>query len=195
MFPIYAKLDGRRCLVVGAGAVGEEKIGGLLRAGADVTVVAPEATRRVRAWAREGKLRWKTRRFQAKDLAGTFLVVAATSSPRLHAQIYRDATRLGVLCNVVDDPPHCDFYYGAVVRRGALVIAISTSGRSPALAQRLKARLEREFGPEYAAWLEELGKEREKLFAKDMDPQRRRRLLHQLASEEAFKKFLRRRNG
>ncbi len=163
LFPAFLKLEGRRCLVVGAGAVGEEKIEGLLRAGADVVVVAPRATGRVRAWARDGKLRWKARKFRPGELAGVFLAVAATSSAKLHEKIYQDARRRGVLCNAVDDPPNCDFYYGAVVRRGGLQIAVSTGGHSPALAQRLRKRLEREFRAEYGVWLEELGKAREEL--------------------------------
>ncbi|MGC1830158.1 MAG: bifunctional precorrin-2 dehydrogenase/sirohydrochlorin ferrochelatase [Candidatus Acidiferrales bacterium] len=193
LFPAFLKLAGRRCLVIGAGAVGEEKIGGLLRAGADVLAVAPRATRRVRAWAREGKLRWKARKFRPGDLRGVFLAVAATSSASLREKIYRETRRRAVLCNAVDDPPNCDFYYGAVVQRGCLQIAISTGGHSPALAQRLRKRLEREFRAEYGLWLEELGEEREKLFAKPMDPARRRRLLHALASQQSFEAFLRRR--
>jgi len=193
LFPAFLKLAGRRCLVVGAGAVGAEKIGGLLRAGADVLVVAPRATRRVRAWAREGKLRWKARKFRPGDLQGVFLVVAATSSASLHGKIYREARLRAVLCNAVDDPPNCDFYYGAVVRRGGLQIAVSTGGHSPALAQRIRRQLERKFRVEYGLWLEELGEEREKLFAKAMDPARRRRRLHSLASQRSFEAFLRRR--
>jgi precorrin-2 dehydrogenase / sirohydrochlorin ferrochelatase len=193
LFPAFVKLAGRRCLVVGAGAVGEEKIRGLLRAGADVVVAAPRATPQVRAWAREGKVRWKRRKFRPGDLAGVFLVVAATSSPRLHQRLYRDARRRAVLCNAADDPTNCDFYYGAVVQRGSLQIAISTGGHSPALAQRLKRLLEQEFCAEYGLWVEELGEEREKLFAKSMDPTRRWRLLHRLASQRSFEEFLRRR--
>lgn len=93
---------------------------------------------------------------------------------------------------MVDDPEHCDFYYGAVVRRGALQIAISTGGHSPALAQRLKKLLQREFGAEYESWLEEIGEVRKKLFAGKISPARRRLLLHRLASENSFAKFLRR---
>lgn len=193
LFPAFLKLAGRRCLVIGAGAVGEEKIGGLLHAGADVVVIAPRATRRVRAWARGGKLHWKARKFRPGDLQGVFLAVAATSSASLHEKIYREARRRRVLCNAVDDPPNCDFYYGAVVRRGGLQIAISTSGHSPALAQRIRKQLERKFRAEYGLWLEKLGEEREKLFAKPMDPARRRRRLHSLASQRSFEAFLRRR--
>ncbi|MGD1210609.1 MAG: bifunctional precorrin-2 dehydrogenase/sirohydrochlorin ferrochelatase [Candidatus Acidiferrales bacterium] len=205
LFPAFLKLEGRRCLVVGAGPVAEEKIEGLLRAGADVRVVAPNATARIGAWARAKKIRWERREFRASgppsdrapyratDLANVFLVIAATSSPALHARIYRQAKRRGVLCNVVDDPEHCDFYYGSVVRRGALQIAISTAGHSPALAQRLRKRIEQEFGEEYEMWLEELGKARKKLFGRAISPQRRRALLHRLASQASFEDFLRRR--
>jgi len=193
LFPAFLKLAGRRCLVLGAGRVAQEKIEGLLHAGADVRVVAPQATGRIQSWARDGRIRWDARKFRSSDLRGAFLVVAATSAPALHAEIYRKARRRGVLCNVVDDPEHCDFYYGSVVRRGSLQIAISTGGHSPALAQRLRKRLEREFGAEYAEWLEEIGAARKALFAKSISPNRRKALLHRLASEFSFDEFLRRR--
>lgn len=193
LFPAFVKLAGRRCLVVGAGPIAQEKIEGLLRAEADVRVVAPQATPQIRSWARTGKICWDARKFRAADLRGIFLVVATTSSPALHAAIYKQAGRRGVLCNVVDDPEHCDFYYGSVVRRGLLQIAISTGGHSPALAQRLRKQLEREFGAEYEEWLEELGAARKKLLEKAMSPTRRKAVLHQLASEFSFDDFLRRR--
>lgn len=194
LFPAFLKLAGRRCLVVGGGPVAEEKIAGLLLAGADVHAVAPRATPKIRAWARAQQIDWDARAFRVADLAGAFLVVAATSSPALHAEIHAQARRRGILCNVVDDPEHCDFYYGAIVRRGALQIAISTDGHSPALAQRLKKKIAREIAPEYATWLAEIGEVRRKMFAEGtLPPARRKRLLHQLASEAAFKKFQRRR--
>lgn len=195
LFPVFLKLAGRRCLVVGAGRVAEEKIEGLLRAEADVCVVAPSATRRIRTWARAGEIRWKARTFRSSDLVGTFLIVAATSSPGLHAQIHKQATRRGVLCNVVDDPEHCDFYYGAIVRRGWLQIAISTGGLSPALAQRIRKQLERKFGPEYEDWLKEIGAIRQQLLAKPGSPAWRRALLHGLASEASLDEFRRRSKG
>jgi precorrin-2 dehydrogenase/sirohydrochlorin ferrochelatase len=193
LFPAFLKLAGRRCLVVGAGPVGEEKIGGLLVAGADVFVVAPEATERVRSWSQAAQIRWEARKFRASDLRTAFLVVAATSSPELHEKIFRLARRHGVLCNVVDDPGRCDFYYGSVVKRGSLQIAISTGGLSPALAQRLRKQFEQQFGAEYELWIEELGKTRERLFARKIEPGRRKQLLHRLASELSFEEFLRRR--
>ncbi|HEY6905541.1 MAG TPA: bifunctional precorrin-2 dehydrogenase/sirohydrochlorin ferrochelatase [Candidatus Acidoferrales bacterium] len=193
LFPAFLKLAGRRCLVIGAGRVAEDKIESLLRADADIRVVAPAGTDRVRAWARGGKIRWDARKFRSSDLKGIFLAVAATSSSSLHARIFRDARRRGVLCNVVDDPAHCDFYYGAVVRRGALQIAISTGGHSPALAQRLRKQFEKEFSAEYKRWVEELGTARRKLFKKKLiSGGRRRALLHRLASQNSFEEFLRR---
>lgn len=192
LFPIFLKIARRRCLIVGAGKIAEEKIEGLLPTGAEICVVAPAATPRIRALARDNKIRWDIRPFKAADLNGAFLVVAATSSPALHEKVYREARRRGILCNVVDDPPHCDFYYGSVVRRGALQIAISTEGQSPALAQRIRKILERQFGPEYEDWIEVLGEARKKLFARKMKPEERKQLLHILASGEMFEEFLRR---
>ena len=193
LFPLFLKLKGRPCLVVGAGTIAESKIASLLEADAQVRVVAPEATPRVGLWAEENKIDWEQRRFQASDLDNVFLVVAATSSTALHEEIFREATERGVLCNVVDVPGLCDFYYPAVVQRGALQIAISTAGLSPALAQRLRKELEHQFGTEYEAWLEQLGKERDKLFSEMSDPEERKRLLHDLASAEAFHAFVRKR--
>lgn len=189
LFPMFLKLSARPCLVVGAGSVAESKIASLLEADALVRVVAPDATPQIRSWAQSGKIEWRQRPFQPDDLEKTFLVVAATSSAQLHEQIFEEATRRGVLCNIVDVSTLCDFYYPAVVQRGALQIAISTSGQSPALAQRLRMVLEDQFGPEYEAWLEHLGEARDKLQLEPLDPDERKRLLHNLASDEAFQNF------
>jgi precorrin-2 dehydrogenase / sirohydrochlorin ferrochelatase len=188
LFPMFMKLEGRSCLVVGAGAVGEPKISSLVTAGASVRVVALQATAAVAEWAQAGAITWEGRAFNSADLDGTFLVIAATNSSDVNAAIFHQARQRNILCNVVDDPEHCDFYYPAVVRRGDLQLAISTNGQSPALAQRIRRELEMQFGPEYGAWLEELGRTRQQLFASKIDPEQRRRLLHELASREAFKK-------
>ncbi len=195
LFPAFLKLGGRRCLVVGAGGVAEDKVASLLLTEADVCVVAPKATARIRAWARAKKISLETRPFRFSDLNGAFLVIAATSSSALHAKIFAEARHRQVLCNVVDDPDHCDFYYGAVVRRGVLQIAISTEGRSPALAQRLKKEIARKFGPEYEEWLTKIGRRRKQLFAeKKLSPASRKDLLHQIASESSFREFRRRKS-
>jgi precorrin-2 dehydrogenase / sirohydrochlorin ferrochelatase len=186
LFPMFLKLEGRSCLVVGAGTVGEPKINSLLASAACVRVLAPRATAAVADWARAGAITWEARHFKTSDLDGVFLVIAATSSREVNGTIFREARRRSILCNVVDEPEHCDFYYPAVVRRGQLQLAISTNGYSPALAQRIRRELEIQFGPEYEPWLEELGKIRQQLFATEIDPDHRRRLLHKLASRDAF---------
>jgi precorrin-2 dehydrogenase/sirohydrochlorin ferrochelatase len=190
LFPMFMKLEGKQCLVVGAGKVGEPKIGGLIDTGARIHVVALQATEAVHGWANAGKIALEMRPFAETDLDGTFLAVIATASNTLNGSIYREAQRRGVLCNVVDVPEYCDFYYPAVVRRGDLQIAISTNGRSPSLSQRLRQQLERQFSPAYAQWVAELGETRKLVLASDLDPQRKRELLHSLASREAFEAAL-----
>ncbi len=194
LFPMFLRLSDRPCLVVGAGAVAESKIASLLEAGGRVRVVAPEATPQVRSWVESNAIEWRQRPFRPEDLDGMLLVVAATSSTELHERIFDEATRRGVLCNIVDVPALCDFYYPSVVQRGSLQIAISTAGLSPALAQRLRKQLEDEFGPEYEEWLMQLGDARDKRHSAKMDPEERKRLLHQDASEEAFEAFRRNRS-
>ena len=183
LFPIFVKLEGRPVLVVGAGAVGESKIAGLLSAGAIVTVVAPEATAAIRRLAEDKKIAWDRREFDPDDLNGMMLVVAAV--PKNVANLlYPQARTRGVLVNSVDDPDNCDFYYPAVVTRGDLQIAISTAGHSPALAQRIRIELEEQFGPEYARWVQELGSVRRDMFATEMDPHLRKQKLHEMAREK-----------
>jgi len=181
LFPIFMKLAGRRVLVVGAGPVAESKIGGLLAAGAAVTVVAPSATDAVREWASANTLEWHSREFRPDDLDGAALAIAAVPASAAKA-VFEESRRRGVLCNSVDDPGNCDFYYPAVVDRGDLQIAISTAGHSPALAQRLRKELEQRFGPEYAAWIRQLGEARREMFASEMDPGARRERLHEIAA-------------
>jgi precorrin-2 dehydrogenase/sirohydrochlorin ferrochelatase len=186
LFPMFMKLEGRRCLVVGAGTIGEPKISSLIASGASTRVIALKATAVVAEWAREGSITWEARAFNFADLNGVFMVIAATNSRELNAAIFNEARQRNILCNVVDDPEYCDFYYPAVVRRGDLQLTISTNGKSPALAQRIRRELEIQFGPEYGEWLEQLGKIRQELFASKMNPEDRRQLLHELASSAAF---------
>src|SRR5690348_10748748 len=185
LFPIFLKLAGRRCLIVGGGAVAEAKMQGLLRAGAEVRVVAPEAAPGICNAACAGEVAWEKRPFLPSDLSGVFLVITATNSRDLHEEIYRRCQHGGILCNAVDEPEHCDFYYPAVVRRGALQVAISTGGRSPFLAQRLRHELEEQFGPEYADWVEEIGRQRREIFQANIPRENRRAILRELSSERA----------
>lgn len=190
LFPMFLKLEGKQVLVVGAGKVGEPKIGGLLDTGARVRVIALDASPAVREWAREGRIELELRPFAAQDLEGAFLSVVATSSRALNERIYQEARRRGVLCNVVDVPDLCDFFYPAVVRRGDLQIAVSTAGQSPSLAQKIRQQLEKQYGPGYAEWVAELGATRKLILATDLDKERKLELLHSLASRQAVEAAL-----
>ena len=191
MFPMFLKLAGRLCLVVGAGRIAEPKIESLVRCGARVRVVAPSATPNIRQAAQAGEIEWLARTFEPTDLDGAFLVVAATSSPGLHELIFRLAQQGAVLCNAVDQPNLCDFYYPAVVRRGPLQIAISTSGNSPSLARRIREELEQRFGESYGPWVKEIGKARRALIATGAVPKKRSARLKELSSERSFRRFRR----
>lgn len=190
LFPMFLKLEGRQVLVVGAGRIGEPKIGGLLETGARIRVVSLDASPTVRGWARAGKLELELRAFTAADLDGAFLAVVATNSRTLNERVHHEAQKRGVLCNVVDVPDLCDFFYPAVVRRGDLQIAVSTAGQSPSLAQKIRQQLEKQFGPGYAAWVAELGETRRLILASELDKERKLDLLHSLASREALEAAL-----
>ena len=189
-FPMLVNLQGKKCLVVGAGKVAAVKIAGLLQHGAQVEVVSPRAAQSVRDLAKAGALVWRRRSFSPRDVDGAFLAVAATNSSRINGAVFRACAAQGILCNSVDDPERCDFFYPAVVRRGPLQIAISTGGRSPALAARLRRELEGQFGPEWSAWVEHLGKLRRNLIKAKMPAALRGRRLKQLAAPAAFHAFV-----
>jgi precorrin-2 dehydrogenase / sirohydrochlorin ferrochelatase len=144
------KLSGRRCLVVGGGEIGLEKVEGLLACDGDVTLVAPEAIEPLRELAEEGSIRWERREYRRQDLEGTFMAIASTDDTDVNISIYEDAERRAMLVNVVDVPPLCNFILPAIVRTGPLAIAISTAGASPALAKRIKAEIADEYGEPYA---------------------------------------------
>jgi siroheme synthase-like protein len=145
------RLKGRRCLVVGGGDVGLEKVEGLLACDADVTLIAPVAHPELEALAAEGSIHWEKRAYAgAADLGGAFLVIAATDDSEVNIGVYDDAERRAMLVNVVDVPPLCSFILPAIVRSGPLAIAISTAGASPALAKRMKREVSELFGEEYA---------------------------------------------
>ncbi len=185
MFPVFFKLEGRRCLVIGAGTIAAPKIASLLRAGGRVTVVAPEARPEIDAQARAGELIWHAREFASADLEGIFLVIAATNQASVNHAVAESARARSVLCNSVDDPPDCDFFYPSVVRRGDLQIAISTAGKSPALAQRLREEVDAMLPEDTGAWLDGLGETRLKLLQAFPGADERRQALHLLARRES----------
>ncbi|HEY2142150.1 MAG TPA: bifunctional precorrin-2 dehydrogenase/sirohydrochlorin ferrochelatase [Solirubrobacteraceae bacterium] len=145
------KLTGRRCLVVGGGEIGLEKVDGLLACDGDVTLIAPDAVEELREYAREGSIHWEERSYSGpEDLEGVFMVIAATNDTDVNIAVYDDAERRAMLVNVVDVPPLCNFILPAIVRTGPLAIAISTAGASPALAKRMKREIEGQYGTPYA---------------------------------------------
>jgi siroheme synthase-like protein len=190
LLPIFVKLRDRLVVVVGGGVVAAGKIEGLLAAEARVRVIAPQVTTAIAQWIAQGNVEWRTKAFASGDLDGAYLVIAATSAPGVNEAVFVEADARGILCNAVDDIEHCHFYYGSVVQRGDLQIAISTNGKSPALAQRLRLQLEKQFGPEYELWLEWLGAAREVLRGGDGTADSKKVLLHHLASEPMFERFL-----
>ncbi len=144
------KLSGRRCVVVGGGEVGLEKVEGLLACDGAVTLIAPDAVPELESLAAEGSIEWIRREYRTGDLESTFIAIAATNDTDVNIRVYEDAERRAMLVNVVDVPPLCNFILPAIVRTGPLAIAISTAGASPALAKRIKAEIAEQFGEPYA---------------------------------------------
>lgn len=181
LLPIFLRLERRPCLVVGAGTVALAKTESLRAAGATITVIAPAAIPAVRELAEQGALTWHPRAFDAADLSGVFLVIAATNASDVNRAVYEEALRRNVLCNAVDDPPNCDFYFGSVVSRGDVQIAISTAGESPAFAQRLRREIDAQLPGDLGPWLAELGKLRREVRTATPAGDARNLLLHELA--------------
>jgi siroheme synthase-like protein len=152
--PLYVaclKLKGRRCVVVGGGDIGLEKVEGLLLCDADVTVIAPDLVEPLQEYASEGSIEWLRREYSGPaELEGAFMVIAATDDSEVNIGVYDDAEKRAMLVNVVDVPPLCNFILPAIVRSGPLAIAISTAGASPALAKRMKREISETFGEPYA---------------------------------------------
>jgi precorrin-2 dehydrogenase/sirohydrochlorin ferrochelatase len=160
-YPIALDLDGRPVVIVGGGAVSARKIESLLHSGAHVTVVAPDPVEEIAAWAERGELVLARRPYQSADVDGATLVIAATSVRAVNEQIARDCRARAIPVNVVDDPSLCDFLVPAVLERGSIQLTISTGGKSPAFARRIKRDLENALGPEYAEVNDILGSLRE----------------------------------
>jgi siroheme synthase-like protein len=154
------RLTGRRCVVVGGGDVGLEKVEGLLACGGDVVLIAPDAVEPLRELAAEGSIRWEQRGYETGDLEGTFIAIAATNDTDVNIHVFEDAERRAMLVNVVDVPPLCNFILPAIHRTGPLAIAISTAGASPALAKRLKREIGEAYGEPYARLAELLNEAR-----------------------------------
>jgi siroheme synthase-like protein len=184
LFPLFLKLDGKKCLVVGAGPIGLEKIESLLRCGASIRVVAPMAVARVQELSSGGKIEWLGRRYEPEDVTGCDLVIAATNDRETNQVIFEEASRRSILCNTADDPPLCDFFFASIVQRGDLQIAISTAGQSPALAQRLRREIDAQLPADLGPWLDQLGQLRREVLDAMPAGAERKGLLHELAHRQ-----------
>jgi siroheme synthase, N-terminal domain len=160
-YPANFLVAGRRCVVVGAGRIAQRKLAGLLDAGADVVVIAPEAVDGIREWAQAGRITWEQRTFVPSDLDDAWLAITATADPAVNQVVFDSGEQRRVWVNSADDPSNCSFTLMSIVRQGDLVVTIGTNGRSPALATFLKAHVGAEMGPEYERLLELLSEARE----------------------------------
>jgi precorrin-2 dehydrogenase/sirohydrochlorin ferrochelatase len=183
-YPIHLDIKNRNCLIVGGGAVGTRKVNTLMECGARVVVVSPDPTPQLDRLASEGSVTLKKRAYRSEDLAGMFLVIGAPDDESLNRQISEDAERAHILCNIADRPEVCNFILPSIVRRGDLVITISTSGKSPALAKHLRQKLETQFGREYADFLLLMGAIRQKLLSQDHEPEAHKTLFNQLIDSD-----------
>ncbi|MBI3744316.1 MAG: bifunctional precorrin-2 dehydrogenase/sirohydrochlorin ferrochelatase [Chloroflexi bacterium] len=183
-YPAFLDLRGRRCVVIGAGDVAERKVAMLLKAGAKVTVVSPEGTVELASLSKAGKIEWRRRAYQFGDLSGAWLAIAATDDASVNRQIADEAEAGHVLLNVVDKPDLCTFIAPSVVQQGDLTIAISTAGKSPAMARKVREEMERYFPPEYGVLLDIAGEVREMLMREPGRPPAE--LWQQALSEEVL---------
>jgi len=179
-YPVNLDINKKNCLVVGGGGVGTRKVNTLVQCGAFVTVVSPEVTDALKKLKEKGTIVLEKRPYRPTDLDGMFLVIGATAFDRLNTKIASDARHRNILCNIADQPKDCDFILPSIVNRGDLVIAISTSGKSPAFSKQLKKELEKEFGEEYAEFLKLMGAIRNRLLKSGHEPDAHRHLFKQL---------------
>jgi precorrin-2 dehydrogenase/sirohydrochlorin ferrochelatase len=179
-YSVFLDIRDRLCVVIGGGEVAERKILSLLEGGAKVTVISPDVTAHIMRLARQRKIKVRQKVYEDGDLSGAFLAYSATDKRGVNLRISREARRKGVLLNVVDVPDLCSFIVPSLVRRGALLIAVSTSGRSPAMAKRIRRQLEEIFGEEYSIFLELMGAVRRKLLKKSVESDRNKEIFESL---------------
>ena len=194
-YPVFLDVRNRPCLVVGGGSVGLRKVLTLLDCGAAITVVSPVVHAKLQDLSSKGAITLLKRPFTSSDMSGMFLIIGATDNQELNQQIHTEAERLGMLCNIADRPKACNFILPSIVKRGDLVIAISTSGKSPAFAKRLRKDLEKQLGNEYAAFLDLMGAIRKKLLAQNHEPEAHKQLFEQLIDRGLIELIKDRRNS
>jgi precorrin-2 dehydrogenase/sirohydrochlorin ferrochelatase len=183
-YPVHLNIQNRNCLVVGGGSVGTRKVITLLDCGANVTVISPVVSHQLRDFSISGSIKLRERPYQSGDLDGMFLVIGATDDEELNRKISDDADRLNTLCNIADRPEVCNFILPSIVQRDDLVITISTSGRSPAMAKKLRKTLESQFGEEYGLFLKLMGAIRKKLLSTSHKPEAHKPLFEKLIASD-----------
>lgn len=183
-YPIHLDIQNRDCLVVGGGSVATRKVTNLLKCGARVTVVSPAMSERLQHLADNNTLVLESRPYRASDLAGKFLVIGATDDESLNRQISSDAEQRSILCNIADRPEVCNFILPSIVQREDLVITISTSGQSPAMAKNLRQMLQAQFGEEHGEFLKLMGAIRRKLLSEAHEPEAHKPLFEQLIDSD-----------
>ena len=183
-YPVHLDINNRNCLVVGGGGVGTRKVKTLLDCGARVMVISLTVSQQLQDLATSGEIKLEERSYQSEDLNDMFLVIGATDDEKLNKQISSDADRLNTLCNIADRPEVCNFILPSIVHRDDLVITISTSGKSPALAKKLRKALENQFGEEYGTLLHLLGAIRKKLLQQAHEPEAHKPLFEQLINSD-----------
>ena len=183
-YPICLDLEGRPCLVVGGGKVAERKVMGLRSCAAQVSVISPELTDSLLQLHSDGFIHWINREYEPGDLKGTFLVIAATDDEETQKQIYEEAATLNILLNVADVPKRCNFILPATMKQGDLVISISTAGKSPALARKLRMELEKRYGAEYKTLVDILGAIRPDILASGLTQPENEQLFKQLLHDD-----------
>jgi siroheme synthase-like protein len=182
-YPVFlVGLENKRCVVIGGGHEAERKVDGLLECDAQVAVISQHITSQLQEWVDGGQIEWLARNYQPGDLAGAFLVIAENASAAISTQIWEEGQ--GALVNVMDDVPHCNFIAGSVLRQGPLTIAISTNGSAPALAVRMRQKMQKEFGPEYGAFLELMQELRQPLAEQYPDFQQRKDMWYRLVDSD-----------
>ena len=184
LFPVFLSLSGKKCLVVGGGRVAERKIADLLECEANINVISPTAGDSIQLWSNQGLISWQAREIEVSDLDNVCMVFVATNNMDANRLVVSWCRERGILVNAVDDPPNCDFYVPAVVRRNSLVVAISTEGKSPMFARKLREQLEGFIGEEYGEFVDFLGEQREPIKQAVNDIEKRKRIFEALVDSD-----------
>jgi len=183
-YPVNLDIKGRKCLVIGGGEVGTRKVKSLLECMASVTVVSPAASEKLLKLSGLDMITLIKRSYVESDLEGMFLVICATDDEKLNRQVSRDAEKLNMLCNIADRPEACNFILPSVVKRGDLVISISTSGKSPAYAKKLRKDLEKQYGEEYGILIRMMGAIRSRLLREQHEPEAHKHIFEELIEKD-----------